>query len=255
MATLRDIATQAGLSVPTVSRILNRKPLAIPVRQETIQKVMSIAKKLRYVPHATARNLARQETDVVSFLLSSGVKEGFAEETFSEIFEGAQAECQRQGFKTRAGKLNVERSDLDVIPREVMDQSAAGCILAGYAAEPILDQFVKLDIPFVVISNFGSALKDRLFPTVATDRACGVREAVGHLADLGHRAMAYVSWDDPWAPPEGRLAFAAVCKELGLHAHTCGGYGGGASAEQGLDLWLKLKALSPRPTAAIVEGP
>ena len=220
MATLKDIARLSGVSVPTVSRILNNKPLERPVRPETIKKVLATARRLRYVPHAAARNLARRATDAISFLLSSAIEEGYAHESFGQVFEGAQAECQRQGFKVMAGKLNVTRPDLDAIPREVTDQSAAGCLLAGYAAKSILDRFERLSVPFVVLSNFGSALAHRGFPTVATDRAAGVAETVEYLAGLGRRSLAYVTYRDPMVPPEGRDAFLAACRRLGLRGAT-----------------------------------
>ena len=66
--TIRDVARQAGVSVATVSRFINRNA---PVSAEVAERLKQVLTELRYVPHAAARNLASRKTRVIGLLLNN----------------------------------------------------------------------------------------------------------------------------------------------------------------------------------------
>lgn len=74
--TMQDVAKLAGVSQPTVSRVLNRTETAIPVSEDTQQKVFAAVKKLGYRPNMTARSLRTQRTQMISLMIAD-ISNGF----------------------------------------------------------------------------------------------------------------------------------------------------------------------------------
>ena len=69
-ATMRDVARLAGVSQPTVSRVLNNKSTTIPASEETRQKVLEAVKALGYRPNMTARSLRTQRTQMIALMIA-----------------------------------------------------------------------------------------------------------------------------------------------------------------------------------------
>jgi DNA-binding LacI/PurR family transcriptional regulator len=68
--TMHDVAKLAGVSQPTVSRVLNRTPTPIPVSEDTQRKVFAAVKELGYRPNMTARSLRTQRTQMISLMIA-----------------------------------------------------------------------------------------------------------------------------------------------------------------------------------------
>src|ERR1700730_9658875 len=89
-ATIREVAKAAGVSVATVSRVVNGKG---PVREATRRRVKSAAERLRYAPHGAARSLITNRTSTVGVLLPD-----IYGEFFSELIRGIDLAARAQGF-------------------------------------------------------------------------------------------------------------------------------------------------------------
>jgi DNA-binding LacI/PurR family transcriptional regulator len=88
--TIRDVAKQAGVSVATVSRFINRNA---PVSVEVAERVKHVMTELKYVPHAAARNLASRKTRVVGLLLNN-----LHNDFFVPLLNGVEAVVRRNGY-------------------------------------------------------------------------------------------------------------------------------------------------------------
>src|SRR5687767_14076598 len=88
-ATIRDVASSAGVSVATVSRVFNEKGL---VRQGTVTRVLDAARALQYVPHGGARSLSMRRTSTVGVVLPD-----LHGEFFSEVIRGIDVAARRRG--------------------------------------------------------------------------------------------------------------------------------------------------------------
>ena len=88
-ATIKDVAARAGVSVATVSRVLNEKGL---VREDTVARVLSAAAALNYVPHGGARSLSTRRTSTVGVVLPD-----LHGEFFSEMIRGIDVAARRRG--------------------------------------------------------------------------------------------------------------------------------------------------------------
>jgi LacI family transcriptional regulator len=88
--TIRDVARQAGVSVATVSRYINRNT---PVSAEVAERLSRVMSELRYVPHAAARNLASRKTWVIGLLLNN-----LHNDFFVPLLNGIEAIVRKKGY-------------------------------------------------------------------------------------------------------------------------------------------------------------
>jgi len=88
--TIRDVAREAGVSVATVSRYINKNA---PVSVEVGERLQDVMSKLRYVPHAAARNLASRKTRVIGLLLNN-----LHNDFFVPLLNGVEAVVRKKGY-------------------------------------------------------------------------------------------------------------------------------------------------------------
>src|SRR5438132_7489323 len=106
--TIHDVAAHAGVSVATVSRVLNRNA---PVRQETLQHVQDVARKLRYVPNTAARALSIRRSNTIGVVLPD-----VHGEFFSDVIRCIDVSARKSGFHILvSGSHSDENEMLDVL--------------------------------------------------------------------------------------------------------------------------------------------
>ena len=88
--TIRDVAREAGVSVATVSRFINKNA---PVSTEVAERVHQVMSQMRYVPHAAARNLASRKTRVIGLLLNN-----LHNDFFVPLLNGVEAVVRQKGY-------------------------------------------------------------------------------------------------------------------------------------------------------------
>src|SRR5512138_860581 len=88
--TIRDVARQAGVSVATVSRYINRNA---PISTEVAERLRQVMSELRYVPHAAARHLASRKTRVIGLLLNN-----LHNDFFVPLLNGVEAVVRKKGY-------------------------------------------------------------------------------------------------------------------------------------------------------------
>lgn len=176
--TIHDVARAAGVSPSTVSRAMSGGAVH-PATRET---VLRVASDLGYRPSRVARGLITGRTGNLGMLVPD-----LGNPVFAEIIKGAVA-------RARAADHPVYVTDTDEDPhreRETMDsllRSTDGLLLCSPRASDAELVAAAAAMPTVVINRKVAGL-----PAVIADGTSGVRQAVRHLRDLGHRRIAYVS--------------------------------------------------------------
>ena len=190
MPTIHDVAKYAGVSVTTVSRVLNNS--SHPVNQETRARVMEAIEALNFVPNQLARALASDKTRLIGVIVGDG-----SDPYFANIVRGISASAQENGYLTII--CNTERvpeAELEFL-RLLRDYSADGIIFAGGGLlEPnCKDELVELvnylkaqHVPLVALSNQYLDM-----PQVKIDDVEAAREMTGHLIGLGHRRIGFIT--------------------------------------------------------------
>lgn len=192
MAKMTDVAKHAGVSVKTVSRVLNNEPHVQPSLR---QKVRTAINELGYVPSASARSLRSNRTYQIH-LLSHSILSEFL---YSIQFEALQV-CQNAGYQMVVSLLDrgvvSDRSDLDKWFEQLLRAGKPdGFLLVPPLSsdQDIGEILAESGIPIVRIGP--NQIKDDNATVAIDDRAAG-RQATEHLIEFGHRRIAFVRGKD-----------------------------------------------------------
>src|SRR5581483_6508175 len=109
--TIKEVAAQAGVSVATISRVLNGKG---PVRETTLRRVMETCQALHFAPHGTARILSIRRTHTVGLLLPD-----LHGEFFSEVIRGIDAQARRTGYHLLVSGFHSDHEEMIAVFRAV----------------------------------------------------------------------------------------------------------------------------------------
>lgn len=144
MATLKDVAKEAGLTVTTVSRILNNRGY---ISDEARQKVADAMKKLNYRPNEVARALQNKSSNLIGLIVPH-IRHPY----FAEAISNVENEAYKKGYKI----LLCNSQCMDEREREYIEicssNRVAGIIL--FSGQIAVDAFVNLDVPVITIERF-----------------------------------------------------------------------------------------------------
>ena len=215
--TLRDVAARAGVSPVVVSRVLHNKALTIRVGEATAERVREAAKELGYRRNVTAINFRARQTFTIGVLHGAGrIMPHLEGQTgyFGALMDGIIAGAFLHGYSvTLCPKL------LGQTPEEGMSDGRFDGLLL-YSTERTQINSIMLQactLPVVLIHSRASEL-DCEVPSVICDNEQGVRLAVDHLVELGHRRIVFAkeNWIDNMELAARQDAFLRHCQSIGL---------------------------------------
>lgn len=196
--TIKDVARHAGVSLGTVSRVINNFPDVDPLLRGRVEAAI---KELNYRPNARARVFVQNSTPVISFILGN---RSLHNPFHSAILQAVEEYCTGAGFFVMFAKYDYSRdtrpADLS-LPGVLRSHGIADClILAGTNYDNFVEAVEKLRVPHVVLSNHH--VTDRETPPldrVGWDDTTGPYEATRFLITLGHRSIWYIGDTSlPW---------------------------------------------------------
>lgn len=237
-ATLAQIAEAAGVSIPTVSRVLNGKPgISAPKRHE-IERLIE--------DHGYARRKAKRSATLIDFVVSS-----LETQWATELLRGAQAEASRSGVDL---VLNVTHDGgagaPDWIDRIASRGSDGIVLVVSDLTAEARERLGKLKVPVVAIDPQGSDTES--FATVSATDWVGGREATEHLLALGHRRIGFVTGPMELECHQDRLdGFTSALGRAGVEAAKELVRNGDSLISGGVRFGGELLDLPERPTAII----
>jgi LacI family transcriptional regulator len=251
--TLRDVALSAGVSPFTVSVVLNGSRSNTRVSDATRHRIEEAAATLHYHPNAVARNLARRCTKTLGVF--------FVVVEWAAALANPYASAILHGVFTRAGK-----SGYDILlytePWQGASRSASryrdgrsdGVILVAPLTDTdIVSALAAVDLPLVAISASPENIPAGV-ASVDVDNALGIRLAIEHLWELGHRRIAHLTGDANVASVAiRRAAFQEEMERRGAdlpEAYTVPGTYDGLAVGRSLRGLLSL----PEPPSAVIAG-
>ena len=236
--TIADVAARAGVSIMTVSRVINGEGR---VSDETRARIGEIIREMNYTPSPAARGLASAAVTRIGLLYTnpSGAY-------LSEFLIGVMDEISRTGdhlllhrcdspeaIETAVAKLTEEGVDGVVLPPPLCDSDRA------------LDLLAKAGKPVVAVAT---AREDEGVLAVRLDDYAAARTMAEHLLALGHRKIAFVTGDAAQLAARRRLAgFRDALAAAGLAPHAVAE--GDYSYRSGIEAAIGLLDASERPTA------
>ena len=246
MAKMIDVARQAGVSIKTVSRVLNNEP---HVKEALREKVRAAAREVGYVPSAPARRL-RSRRSYTIHMVSHSHRSNYV----NAIQFGAMQTCQNEGFQLVMSLMD----DLRDMPMDALKQRFGALIDAskpdGLILVPPLSNDERL---FEILSGFDVPVA-RVGPNdipaaqivVKIDERAAARELTDHLIGLGHRRIAFVRGkEDQNATSERYAGYSEALAAAGIPLDESLVAPGDFNFEAGLDAGHALLERDAPPTA------
>ncbi|MBH0161453.1 LacI family DNA-binding transcriptional regulator [Fictibacillus sp. 26RED30] len=188
MATIRDVAKKAGVSVTTVSRALNGYS---DVNEKTREKIKVIAQELNYSPSLLARSLVMKKTKTIGLLVSGLRIEGSKDNFTFEVLCGVNDCAGELGYELVLISTDSKKQQEKTYNQLCNERKVEGVILQGIKTDdPYLDEVLKSDIPCILIDI---PIESESVGYVTTDNKGGAQTAVEHLTDLGHKNIAMIN--------------------------------------------------------------
>ncbi|HUJ08453.1 MAG TPA: LacI family DNA-binding transcriptional regulator, partial [Verrucomicrobiae bacterium] len=185
--TIKDIAERSGVSISTVSLVLNGNPR---ISTATRERVLKTIQRLGYQPNRMARTLAWRHTRTLAVLLPQ-LKHGFADVYFGEIVSGIYDRACERGYKIL---LEVARPEF-VESKEYLqlyDQKFVDGILfiGANARHRFVEDFADGSRPMLMVNNYSQEFD---LNSVVSNYRHGASQAAEHLIHLGHERIGVIS--------------------------------------------------------------
>ncbi len=178
--TIRDLAKQAGVSVTTVSQILNGKGQRFS--EQTREKVLTLKKQLNYVPDFNARNLIMRSSKTIGVLLPN-----IANPFFAAFVKGIQKATRQAGFMPLIFSADHEEDQERYYLQRLVERSVDGLIIASASVTTqTIDEILKpLQVPYLLFDQNDTPDGDR----IEVDNDQGGYLVAKHLAKEGHQKI------------------------------------------------------------------
>ncbi|MCM8792588.1 MAG: LacI family transcriptional regulator [Candidatus Omnitrophica bacterium] len=238
---IRDVAKRAGVSIATVSRVINRSP---SVKKKNREKVLEAIRQLNFVPSVSAQRLASGRNNVVALIIPR----------YEGIFYSFYALELLRGIGTLCDSLKLDLLLHLANGRSNFNLSGIG---AAIFADIIgnrhqLDFILERNIPCVVINNY---FNEDNVSCIAIDNFKGAQMAVEYLIGLGHFKIAHITGDLVTQAAQQRLeGYKSTLKNRGLSIEDDYIIKTDYSRGQALQAAEKLLSLKYPPTAIFVAS-
>ncbi len=200
MASIKDVAKEAKVSIATVSRVYNNPEI---VSRETKEKVYSAAKKLGYTPNFLAQNLKKSVIGTIIAAIPD-----MSNTFFIDIVLGIQDYAELRGYNVLMGRFDPEKFDISKYVKIVKSKAADGIVLATGHNRYYKAISEAEDVPIVTIEEEFMAK-----PHIYVDNLEAVRKIIDYLLSKGRKKMSFLGYK---TEIERAKAFELVMKEYGL---------------------------------------
>ncbi|MBI5960820.1 MAG: LacI family DNA-binding transcriptional regulator [Chloroflexi bacterium] len=210
--TMRDVARLAGVSQPTVSRVLNDASTTVSISEETRQKILEAVKELRYRPNMTARSLRTQQSQMIALMIAD-ISNAFYHPIARVIQDVARQHDYDVIIANSDHRDDNERHFLDAVIRRPVD----GVIMVPiHLTDEDIDRFITLtQTPVVVI---GKQIEHPQVDVVWADDGKATYEAITWLIkERGYSQVGYFGIPDLYPPgPRRWRGYQRAMEQAGL---------------------------------------
>lgn len=208
MATIKDVAKRAGVSVATVSHVINGTR---PVSPDTAAKVWKAIKELDYHPNAVARSLRTRVTHVIGVVVSD-----ITNPFFATLVRGAEDAAIEAGYSLIVCNSDEDLGKEDLYVNMLRRRRMDGLLIAPVrdGASPAVRELSRSGMPFVFIDRKAKGIAA---DSVLSDNFRGAYLATSHLIERGHERIGIVLGIPGATTTEERYAgYRAALREAGV---------------------------------------
>jgi LacI family transcriptional regulator len=242
---IRDVARRAGVSIATVSRAVNRIPTVDP---ELAERVWHAIKEVGYLPNTQARALVSGRSHMLGLIVSE-----ITNPFFPELVQEFENLAVAQGYEVLIGSTNYSPERTEMLIRRMLQRNVDGVAVMTFGIEEdLVQKLVEREFPLVFV-DAGPDLPN--IRVLKVNYGEGIRQAVQHLAALGHRNIAFLTGPLHLRSAMARRdAFLKSMAELGLRVPVEHLAEGDHTMEGGIGAMEKLIALAELPTAVLCSN-
>ena len=182
MATIKDVAREADVSVATVSRVFNDSG---PVSESTRQRILEVAGRLQYSPNGAARSLITNRTSTIGVLLPD-----LYGEFFSEVIRGMDQAAQPSGYHLLVSSSHDAKDEIEAALRAMRGRVDGLIVMSPHVDARSLVTNVPGTLPIVLLN---CAVTGNGYDALSIENQRGARDMVRHLLGLGHRSIAIIT--------------------------------------------------------------
>lgn len=242
---IREVAKLAGVSVATVSRVINNSDKVKPLTREHVQQVMQ---EYNFIPSATARDLSFQRSRVVAVVVPD-LKNPF----FYGLIDGITKVAEKNGHQVLIFNTNENPDKEYSALTAIRERNVAGILItaAGVKDEKtgrILTEYQSEGTPVVLIDRYiegGDSLD-----IVVADNESGSYKAVCELVRQGHQRIAIIAGEKDYSPVyERELGYRRALIENGIRIRQMYIAYGNQMADESYKCMKRLMSLKKPPTA------
>ena len=181
-ASIRDVAKETGLSIATVSRVMNGNA---NVNSKTRQQVLDACERLDYLPNSAARALSTSRSKTVAAIIPT-----IEHSVFAKFISGIEQTLGEHGYSLVMAVSNADEKEELKAARKLLGMGAEAFILSGARHDTaLLQSLLRHDVPHVFTSIWDP---DNPVATIGYDNAKLAEEAVEYLVSMGHRKISVV---------------------------------------------------------------
>lgn len=237
--TIRDVAREAGVSVATVSRVLNDSG---PVREDTRHRIREIASRMRYVPDSAARSLITRRSTTLGALLPD-----LHGEFFSEVIRGIDQTAQGGGYHLLVSGSHNDKGEIEAALRAMRGRVDGLIVMSPDIDSAALIANLPASTPVVLLNCF---VDGDSFDSLTIDNHGGAHAMVRHLVASGRSRIAFIKGSDRNYDAAERLrGYRAAHADAGIEWNEALEIDGDFTEAGGYRAAERIAALAPRPTA------
>jgi len=247
-ATLRDVASAAGVHPATASRALNPGTRLL-VSEETAQRVTEAAERLGYRPNAVARSLRTRRSHTIGVLIPD-----LNNPLFPPIIRGIEDRLAENGYVALIGNTDADPGKERLVFDQMRARHVDGFVLATATLNsPILAEAAEAELPLVLMNR---TAQDYPFSSVSVDNEQGVRAAVAHLVTLGHTRIGHIAGPQDISTGAARLrGYQEAMSSHGLAVDPADVvYASGYTVDEGLRCGRELLGATGDLTAVVAAN-
>jgi len=240
--TINDVAKSAGVSIATVSRVINGRD---SVNEQLKEKVLKAIGELGYVPNSNAQAL-KQDCSKLIGITASDISVSF----FPEVVKRVEKAFLSAGYATIVSSTyDQAKNERTILEHMVARRVDALLVNSTGQNEDMLGQIAASGIPIIL---YDRRTRRHMFPSVYMDKQKAVYQAMEHLYSLGHRNIALVTGPKELTSNYDRyIGFQGFAFDRGLDPANAISCFGTFSEEYGGEIMDEIMRRKNRPTAVI----
>ena len=184
-ATLKDVARASGVHLSTVSRALNPRTESL-LTPEVVERVRKISRELDYSPNAAAHSLRTNRTRTIGIVVPD-----ITNPVFPPIIRGIEDAVAERGYLAIVANTDSRLNKEAEVARLLRARGVDGLIVAS--VERVDEAISRMSADGLPIVTVNRRIDDPAVSSVVNHEEAGILEVLGHLASLGHRAIAHIA--------------------------------------------------------------